>query len=88
MDEITESIRHYILTTALVGESPDNLKNNLPLITGGLLDSLGALGLVSFLEKKYGIELDVDDTSVERFDSISDIATTVGRKVGVATGSK
>ncbi len=87
MQDIIDAIRQFILSTALVGEAPENLRNDMALITGGLLDSLAGLGLVSFLEKKYSIELDVDDTSIERFDSIADIAATVARKLSVGAGA-
>ena len=81
MDEIKNTIRQFVLTTHLPGESPGNLKDNTPLISSGILDSLAALGLVSFIEERFHIELDVDDTSIEQFDRIADIAATIARKL-------
>jgi acyl carrier protein len=81
MDHLKDTIREFIVSNYLPGEALENLRDDTPLLSSGILDSLGALGLVSFLEKKYGIELDVYDTSIEQFDRIEDIARSVDRKV-------
>jgi len=78
--EVTDTIRQYVLQTSLQGESPDHLRDDTPLQTSGILDSLATLGLVAFVEERFGIELDVYDTSVERFDTIAAIAATVAHK--------
>ena len=81
MDQVKDAIRQFILSSCLQGESPDTLKNDTPLVTSGILDSLGSVGLITFLEQRFNIELDVYDTSVEHFDRIDDIAETVIRKL-------
>jgi acyl carrier protein len=86
-DDIAGTVRQFVLSKYLPGESADNLPDDLPLQSSGILDSLAALGLVTFLEEQYGIELDVYDTAVERFDSIRDVAATVQRKrAGMLSG--
>ena len=83
MDSVKETIRHFILTTYLPGESPANLRDDTPLRKGGILDSLATLGLIQFVQEQFHVELDVYDTSVERFDRIQDIAASVARKRAV-----
>jgi acyl carrier protein len=80
MASITDTLRSQILTMHLPGESPENLTDETPLQTSGILDSLAMLGIVGFIEKTYGIELDVYDTTLEQFDTIRDIAAVVARK--------
>ena len=80
MNDVKETIRQFILSAHLPGESPDNLKDDTPLQTSGILDSLATLELISFVQQQFHIELDVYDTSVERFDRIQDIAASVIRK--------
>lgn len=80
MDEIKEAIRDYILQAHLPGESRANLRDDTPLRSSGILDSLATLGLVGFVENRYGIEFDVYETAVERFDRIEDIAGSIIRK--------
>lgn len=54
MDQIIQPVKEYILSTYLKGEDPSALKDTTPLITGGILDSLGTLELVSFLSSASG----------------------------------
>jgi acyl carrier protein len=82
MNAIKDSIRTYILTEYLPGESPDNLANDTPLRTSGILDSMATLNLVNFLESTFGISIDAHETGIEHFDRIEDIAALVARKQG------
>ena len=84
MESVKSAVRHYILCTHLPGEAPDALRDDTPLQTSGILDSLATVGLIAFVEKAFGVELDVADTSVERFDTIADIAATIARKQELA----
>ena len=49
MEDVREVIRQFILTTYLPGESRDNLRDDTPLLTSGILDSLAALAVASFV---------------------------------------
>jgi acyl carrier protein len=80
LSDVAETIRHFVLTNHLPGESPANLRDDTPLQTSGILDSLATMGLITFLEQQYQIELDVYDTAVERFNTIRDVAATVDHK--------
>ena len=80
MDQLRDTIRDFIVSHYLPGESRENLRDDTPLVSSGILDSLGTLGLVSFIAERFGVELDVYDTSVEHFDRIEDIAQSIERK--------
>ena len=84
MESVKATVRHYILCTHLPGEAPDALRDDTPLQTSGILDSLATVELISFVEKAFGVELGVADTSVERFDTVADIAATIARKQELA----
>ena len=86
MEDIREDIRQFILKTYLLGESPDNLRDDTPLLTSGILDSLAALGLAAFVQERFAVELDVYETSVERFNRIQDIAASVERRQAQGAG--
>ena len=77
---IKETIRQFILSSYLPGESPENLRDDTPLQTSGILDSLATLGLINFVEQTFGIELGVAETTAERFNRIEDIAASIARK--------
>lgn len=76
-----EALRAYILSEFLPGESPRNLKDDTPLRTSGVLNSMGLLRLVSFVEDKYGIELEAHETGIEDFHTIDAIANLIERKI-------
>lgn len=80
MNDIKEELRQYIVSEFLPGEKPSNLKDEMPLRTSGILDSMATLRLVSFVEEHYGIEVEAHEASVENFDSIDSIASFVRSK--------
>ena len=77
---MNDEIRNYILTEFLPGESAANLRDDTPLRTGGVLDSMATLKLVAFVEQTYGIEVDAHEAGIDNFDCIRDIAAFVERK--------
>ena len=80
MSAIADTVRKFILTRYLPGESPENLRDDTPLRTSGILDSLATLGLISFLEEEYTIQIEAHETDIDNFDRIADIAAFVERK--------
>jgi acyl carrier protein len=75
-----ETLRDFILTEFLPGELPGNLRDDTPLRTSGIVDSLGTLRLVSFVEQRFGIVVEAHEAGIENFDTINDIVAFVGRK--------
>lgn len=75
-----ETIRAYILRNFL-GPGRE-LGDDDPLFESGVIDSLGHLKLISFLEKEFSISLSMDDLTWENFDSVNKIAALVGARKG------
>jgi acyl carrier protein len=80
MNDIKDQIRQFLVSKYLPGESLENLKDDTPLRTSGILDSLSTLGLVNFVEERFGVSLEAYETGTEHFDRIEDIAALVARK--------
>jgi len=80
MNTVKDTIRDYILREYLPGESPDNLADDTPLRTSGILDSMATLNLVTFLEQNFGITIDAHETGIDQFGRIADIAALVEQK--------
>ena len=78
---IRDAVREYILTEFLPGEDPLALTDSTPLITGGILDSIASVRLVSFLEERYGVRFEAHEVSVDFLDTIDRINETVERKL-------
>ena len=81
MDDIVRDVKAYILETYLPGENPQALTLTTPLITSGILNSLATLDLVSFLEGRYGLELEASDLDHERLGTLENIARLVQSKL-------
>lgn len=81
MQEIENTVRTYILDEFLPGEDPEALTNSTPLVSGGILDSIATLKLVSFLEEQFRIELAPHETDADHLDTVADIATLVRSKL-------
>jgi acyl carrier protein len=78
--EIRNTVRHFIVSNYLPGEALENLKDDTPLRTSGILDSMSTLALVSFVEERFGVTLEAHETGIEHFDRVEDIAALVERK--------
>ena len=81
MEEIIRDVKQYILNMYLPGENPSALSPTTPLITSGILDSLATLDLVSFLEKRFGVELEAHDVDHSKLGTLEDIARMVQSKL-------
>ena len=58
----------------------EEIQYNVPLISSGIIDSVQMLELVAFVEKEFGITVDLDDTSLENFDTIDKLVDFIKRK--------
>lgn len=74
-------VKEYILAEFLQGTSPSELRNDTPLVTGGVLDSLATVRLVAFLEDRFGIEISPHEASIDYLDTIGLIASLVETKL-------
>ena len=78
--EIVKAIKKFILDEFLPGEPPESLTGEVPLITGGILDSIATLKLVMFLEDRFGIVLEAHEVDKEYLDTLDDITRLLASK--------
>ena len=88
IDAVKESVRRFLLETALRGERPENVADDLRLRSSGILDSLATIRLIAFVEKRFAIEILPHETGIDRFDTIADVADLVGRKAAAGTAAR
>ena len=79
-ESIAATVKQFILDEFLPGENPDELTEQTPLITAGILDSVGILRLVAFIEEQFGIGLAAHEADVEYLNTIADIVKLVESK--------
>jgi acyl carrier protein len=80
MSEISKAVHDYILTEFLPGEDPNELTDETPLITGGILDSISTLKLVAFLEDHFGVTVEAHEAGVDNLDSVGQISRLIAEK--------
>lgn len=78
--DIKSAVKEFILREFLPGEDPDELTDDTPLITGGILDSIATVKLVLFMEETFGISVEAHETDPEYIDTIESIAQLVVSK--------
>jgi len=77
---IKDQVRQFLLEEFLPDENPAELTDDLPLISGRILDSFATIKVVSFLERTFGIELGAHEVNVQNLDSIEAMARFVESK--------
>ena len=76
-EDVRTKIRSFVISHFHLSRIPD-LGDEDSLLDARLIDSLGILELVRYLEETFGIEVTDDDLSPENFDSIGALARFVG----------
>ena len=69
-----ESLIDYIKTNLLDDSFEDDLLPEDDLLNGGLLDSLGVVRLIGYIEETYGIKVPPQDMVIENFVSVEAMA--------------
>jgi acyl carrier protein len=72
-------IREFVLEEGAWHRGPDELTDDVPLLTG-VLNSIAIVDLVALLESEFGIVVENDDLDPENFSSIHAIVAFVERK--------
>jgi acyl carrier protein len=76
--EIEKIVERFITEELLL--SKDEIDHNQSLVLTGIIDSLGLLRLITFIEERFGITVADDAVTPENFDSIDLIADYVTKR--------
>lgn len=83
-----DAIRDFVIREFLPGQDPATLGPEVPLISSGVIDSVGTLKLVLFLEETYGVEIDAADIDAGRLDSLARINALIeSKRAGALVGA-
>ncbi len=75
------SIRQFIITYIIKDGGITDIKDEEQLIIGGIIDSLGILKLLAFLQQNYSIEITPEELNPENFNTINTITKLVDNKL-------
>ena len=79
--ENTQIIRAFIVENFLFSSSDNSLKDTDSFLENGIIDSTGVLELISFLEEKYGVQVQDEEIIPDNLDSINAVVAFLERKV-------
>ena len=82
MEEIAKRIRDFIGDNFLFGDF-NGFNDDTSFLGEGIIDSTGALELVSFIEETFNIHVEDDELIPEYLDSIHNITGYLGKKLHV-----
>jgi acyl carrier protein len=77
MHQIEQEVRQFVIDNFVFETSNGDFSNEDSFFDSGLLDSMGVLTLVEFVQEKYGIAIGDDELLPENWDSVSRIASFV-----------
>jgi acyl carrier protein len=77
---IKETVRRFILSSVNIAD----LNDDDDLFESGLVNSLFAVQLMTFLEKTFAIEVGMEDLDIENFKSLNAAAAFVVKKNGLS----
>ncbi|MCZ7547130.1 MAG: acyl carrier protein [Anaerolineae bacterium] len=79
---VKEQIRQFIVNEFLFGQN-GTLEDSASLLDAGILDSMGVLQTLFYLEETFGIQVEDDEVMPDNIDSIDNLANFVARKQNV-----
>ena len=80
MTDVKESIRAFILEYA-ASRGVTKLKDDEPILTSNIIDSLGSFEMILFLEKTFPLKVEDADMVPGNFRTLNDVERFVLRKL-------
>jgi acyl carrier protein len=83
--DVKESIRAFILEYA-ANRGVTELKDDEPILTSNIIDSLGSFEMILFLEETFHLKIEDADMDPDNFQTLNHVERFVLGKLGKAEG--
>lgn len=83
-----DAITQFVVEEFLPDMRPDELAADLDLVDSGVIDSLGLLKVIAWLEDRFGISADDLELAPENFRSVAAIDDFVVRATAIRNETK
>jgi acyl carrier protein len=77
---VKDEIKQYIAENILFSSNGFTLDDDESFLEAGVVDSLGVVELVAFVEETYQLEVPDDDIVPANFDSVDNLAAYISRR--------
>lgn len=78
--DVRTQIREFILMEFMDGADPSELTDDLSFEAGHIVDSVGMMDLIMFLEETFDFEVENEEALPDNFDSVDLLTQFVLRK--------
>jgi len=72
-EELKDLIINYVKKEYLEEDTQEDIDENTPLISSGIVDSFSMVSLKTFLEKKFNIKIPDEKATPEAFDTVNNM---------------
>jgi acyl carrier protein len=80
MDDIVNRVRAYVRENFLYMRPDWPLPDDAPLLGSGVVDSIGVVELVEFIEREFSVTIPEEEITEGHFGTLRAIGTFVGKK--------
>jgi len=81
MSDIKNQVRAYIADNFVMGSNAAKFADSDSFLDLHIIDSTGFLELITFLEEKFGIQVEDEEMIPENLDSLDNIEAYVSKKL-------
>ncbi|MBI5302112.1 MAG: acyl carrier protein [Chloroflexi bacterium] len=78
--DVKESLRQFILGELLLGRAIE-LRDDDDLLLSGLVDSLGAVRMIAFIETEFKTTIPPEDVVIENFQTLDAMAEYLSKRM-------
>ena len=78
--EIQAQIRDHIAKNILFSDNGFTYSDDASFLEEGIVDSLGVMDLILFIEEKFGVSVKDEDITPDNFDSVNKLAGYIQRQ--------
>lgn len=82
--DISKELEHFIQGEIIKGQKNIDLQKSTKLIDEGIIDSLGIMKLLTFIEESFQIQITDEELVLENFESLQAICYMLKNKMNIA----
>ena len=83
--DVKEKVRAFVLEYA-AGKGLTEVKDDEPLLTNNIIDSLGSFRMIAFLDETFPLTIEDTDMVPENFQTLNNVESFVASKLGKVDG--
>ena len=83
MMAIEDQIKQYIAENLLFSDNGFGYDDDDSFIQKGIIDSVGVLELVAFVNKRFGVDVYDHEVTLDNFNSVNKLSNYIRKKVAV-----